>query len=535
MLAAAVPMLTLMLIYGTSQVATSLASRMGGSEYVDPKQVAPNIVDAGPVVSQASSWTQNPGTMTQQRTGAALPTFSVGSQIDEGASQASSISSQKAATATDLFNRRWGLSETAGDKVSMGTDGRLTGTGTYSEGLSAVYNKALSAGREVGMSGNSLVNYARSVADNYTSASNLGGRASLGTGDAMPFAQASLGGGHQWTSQYAEQMAHGLGVNVQQLRAANTRFNEGASSDQRISAGFESSKSRADTTSQGHDYSKGEMKESARAISSAVQDTQSAAETYQTLKAIKNGLGMNANMHSHQLVNPFKTTFGADWGSKVDSAWDSFHSNKSPDQAEAAKASALDGVRRSGMFKDSGMSSPKDQASLEKMWAMLSDPVSAPQFMQDLAKVSGINLGSAGSSDPSSWRGNVHQGNLHNRDVFAQAGESQPQGQQVQDKAEQGVRSRAAQASAWSSMLRSDFSPDSVKEFFKSKGASVSAADDQWRALAEDFGRRAKSTTTNNSKGFVQWLMNADQDQLKDQLRVFSGQRVNELVQTGDK
>lgn len=84
-------------------------------------------------------------------------------------------------------------------------------------------------------------------------------------------------------------------------------------------------------------------------------------------------------------------------------------------------------------------------------------------------------------------------------------------------------------------MLRSDFSPDSVKEFFKSKGASVSAADDQWRALAEDFGRRAKSTTTNNSKGFVQWLMNADQDQLKDQLRVFSGQRVNELVQTGDK
>lgn len=523
MLAAAVPMLTLMLIYGTSQVFTSMASKMGGADYVDPKQVAPNIVDAGPIVSQASSWTQNPGTLTQQRTGVALPVASIGSTLESGASYAKTLSAQKAAEASDMFNRHWGFSESSTDRVGFSTDGRMSGTGTYSQGLAAVYNRALAAAQEAGMSGSAATNYARSVGDSYRAQTAMGASGGVGTGDAMPFVQAGVRGSQGWTDEAAETAAKSMGVTTQQLRSANLRFNNGASKDQRIAAGFEESKGRSEVLSNGHDWSTGHSKQSSRALSSVVRDTQSAAQTYQQLNAAKSNLGLSANAHPTQLLTAYKSAFGAGWSDRLGQDWQNFHSNLEPDQAQAARDSSLKQTRDSGMFKGSTSSVAGEQAALEKLWAMLSQPTSAPAFMQSLGRLAGVDTGSVGASDPSSWAGNVPQNRLHARDVWNQAGEAQPQGQAVQDGAEAAIGSRKAQAASWKGMLDNKFSPESVKSWYQSKLGPVEAAEGTWRSLALDMGSRAFHSAGQDGMTFLKELKEKTPEQLKNDLIRFMG------------
>lgn len=522
MLAAAVPMLTLMLIYGSSQVATQLAGQMRGSEYIDPKIASPSLVQPGPYVTQASNITQNPGTLTQQQTGATLPLATLGSQLESGASLAKSNAYQNAASASNAVNQRYGLSESSNDSLKYGIDGRMSGTGTISQGISATYNKALAAAKESGVSGQAATQYAMQAADNYRSSLSGGFSVGVGTGDAMPFVQLGGKAGNQWSSEYAASMAKGLGMTESQLRSANTRFNEGASKDQRISAGLEEAKSRSEVWGKSQDFSTGKSKENARAITDSLAQTQTAATTFQSLDAARQSLGMSANAHPTQLATAWKGTFGQnDWMSQVDSDWSKFHSDKPAEDAPAARSAALERVRGSGMFRSSSMSSPREQAALEKLWAMASDPVAAQGFVQSLAKASGINTGSAGSTSSSSWRGEVPQGGLSNAPMIRSAGEVRASGQEIQSNVNTGVASRAGQAAAWSNVLATNFSQQAIKDFYQAKTGDVDQSDSTFRAMASDYGQRITSAQPAEAAALRERISKMTPDELKAELLQF--------------
>jgi hypothetical protein len=527
MLAAAVPMLTLMLIYGSSQVATQLASQMRGSEYIDPKIASPDLVQPGPYVTQASNITQNPGTLTQQTTGAALPSTTIGSQLESGASLAKSNAYQNAAAASNSVNERYGLTEGSNDTLKYGIDGRLSGTGTISQGISAVYNKALSAAQESGVSGQAATNYAMQATDNYRSSLSGGWKANLGTPDSMPFGSISVGGGNQWTSETAQSFAKGLGMSESQLRSANTRFNEGASKDERINAGFEEGRARSEVWGKSQDYTTGKSKENARAISNSLTQTQTAATTFQTLDAARQSLGMSASAAPTQLPTAWKKTFGEGdgWINQTNSDWAKFHSDKPDGDAPAARSAAQQRIKDSGMLKSSGMSLPKEQDALEKLWAMASDPVSAPAFVQSLGKVSGINTGSTGSLSTSQMRSEVPQGGLSNVNMIKAPGQVRAEGQDIQEKVSGGLKSAAGQAAAWANVIKSDFSPKALRSYYEAKTGDVNQADADFRTMASLYSEKIKAAHPADRAALFQEIAGMSPDYLKAELINFKEDR----------
>lgn len=92
MLAAATPILTLVLLTGSTYAMTSLAQKMGGSDHVDEKQMAPDVLRQGAVMDQVSM--QSSGTMTG-RSNTGSETFMPNLQLSEALQSSKQSSSQE--------------------------------------------------------------------------------------------------------------------------------------------------------------------------------------------------------------------------------------------------------------------------------------------------------------------------------------------------------------------------------------------------------------------------------------------------------
>ena len=92
MLAAATPILTLVLLTGSTYAMTSLAQKMGGSDHVDEKQMAPDVLRQGAVIDQVSM--QSSGTMTG-RSNTGSETFMPNLQLSEALQSSKQSSSQE--------------------------------------------------------------------------------------------------------------------------------------------------------------------------------------------------------------------------------------------------------------------------------------------------------------------------------------------------------------------------------------------------------------------------------------------------------
>lgn len=100
MLAASTPVLALMLIYGGAVTATSMASRMAGSDHINEKTVAPDPVSTAPVLNAGSQFTGNQYTATSAITGAPAMTTSLSNQ----ASHAKSAMESRSQAASQQFS-----------------------------------------------------------------------------------------------------------------------------------------------------------------------------------------------------------------------------------------------------------------------------------------------------------------------------------------------------------------------------------------------------------------------------------------------
>lgn len=99
MLAAATPILTLVLVTGSSYAMTSLAGRMHGSDHVDEKMASPDLMTNGAVMQNMPANVNNPTTGNRAHGAEAMVgTLSIGSQMQDNvqSSEAHVASSQQA-------------------------------------------------------------------------------------------------------------------------------------------------------------------------------------------------------------------------------------------------------------------------------------------------------------------------------------------------------------------------------------------------------------------------------------------------------
>ncbi|AJY53233.1 conjugal transfer protein TraG N-terminal domain-containing protein [Halomonas sp. KO116] len=154
MLAAATPILTLVLVTGSSYAMTSLAGRMQGGDHINEKMSNPDAATNDAVLKNMPKQTQDP-TQGQRNTGAekAVGTFAIGSTVGSAVSSAES----HMASATQNFTKQLGSSiqETAGTNsgqaLSNGIAASVQSTG--SESSEAVMGASQRLSRDLGYTG----------------------------------------------------------------------------------------------------------------------------------------------------------------------------------------------------------------------------------------------------------------------------------------------------------------------------------------------------------------------------------------------
>lgn len=500
MLAAAVPMLTLMLIYGSSQVATQLASQMRGSEYIDPKIASPDIAQPSPVMQLASSYTGNPSLGSITRTGATVGAMNLGSAAQQGASLSRQNAETLSNTGSLALNSRYGLSESSNDRISVNKDGTLTGTSTFSQGVSAAYNKAYAAARASGFSEDAAKRFGLSGADGYANQAkiNAGLQAPLGV----------LGVGKDWTSSWTTKEAAEAGVSSKQLEDAQKRLSQSSSNDQTINAGLSWAKSNRDSLSNAKDFSTGASQEDARTITKTLSQVQQQTDSATTLDSVSRNVGTNATYHPTQLAADWQRTFGGSWADRVSSRFDAAFADMPPEQAAAAKAAAIKSAKESGTFQNAWRTDPSGQDAMAKLWAMANMPAMPAGFVQDLGSVAGVNLGSTGTRDPATFR--VNSDKLANRPLLDSPAFIQLQSQAIADQAAGRITARQGQAARWDALREQNFSAKALAADYAENGGKVAYSSSEWNKAAEKANKLYMSQIPGERAQLQNWFLQND-------------------------
>ena len=170
MLAASVPALSLMLVYGGAYAATNLAGRMTGgvSASVQPKSISPDAVAMSPAMQASSAFQYNPAT-GGSKFGVQQPTYNLASGAERGMQSASSAlssaSSQVTQTQGQMLQTAQRSGHTTRDSSSI--------TDALSHSSSSADRYAASVGRQIGDSVGGSDTEKRAIASGI--ATNVGG------------------------------------------------------------------------------------------------------------------------------------------------------------------------------------------------------------------------------------------------------------------------------------------------------------------------------------------------------------------------
>lgn len=122
MLAAATPIISLFFVTGSTYAFTSLAQRIGGSDHVNEKMAAPDIMSGGPVAQFAA---QHQGDVFRglqaSGTESLMTGVNMGGSLDSATSSASATASQATEQFQQQFGRTWQNSWEQGSGYSMAT------------------------------------------------------------------------------------------------------------------------------------------------------------------------------------------------------------------------------------------------------------------------------------------------------------------------------------------------------------------------------------------------------------------------------
>lgn len=228
MLAAATPILTLVLLTGSTYAMTSLAGRMHGAEHVNEKVHSPDAVQPGAVMSQASMYQHSAGSgRVMSGAEGSLLTFQVGQTAQDTMQSARQEMSQASQSLTGSIQQSFKQGETLTDSQGRTEMFNSALSGTKNEATTALSSAADSMSKELGLGTQQAQQLRAEMAANATLATPIKDiMAGLGLSGTLSKAQSfsadqsvsdavSSMTGVNWGEQHSAQLSEALSHQVQ--------------------------------------------------------------------------------------------------------------------------------------------------------------------------------------------------------------------------------------------------------------------------------------------------------------------------------
>lgn len=274
MLAAAVPSITLMLIYGSAITATSLAGRMQGGDHIAEKTVSPDMVQLGAVGNVDSHFKSNPfeGNTVSGSTGN-MPKITSGS----GFQAAQSSARQEVAQAQEAYN----------DTLSSGISEALAKGESWFDGIS--HNASTNASRS------SVDSFIHGVAKQLNSNAQWSNGKLASLGMALQLAGQAGTGGDIGASVSAALSGSGQ-FNENEIASYSDTITKMVQGDKSFLASFQRAVSEDAQHGRQNTLTESLSKESKEALSHSESRLRSASDTYSRLNTESSSFGIDQSM-----------------------------------------------------------------------------------------------------------------------------------------------------------------------------------------------------------------------------------------------
>lgn len=293
MLAAAVPGITLMLVYGSAVTATSLAGRMA-SGAVDVDNMSPSVLKNGPAHENSSQTIYNP-TSGHQTTGAQAiqKTLTMGSGHGNAISSMSSTLQQQQQQLARKLSEDLQTSGMSQKEIGQAISHRLSEMGSSSETYQAAlsYGRAITQGTELGQnaSENDLASIGAQAA--------LSARGDVSGGTGKNGASGSVGG--QASAGVDIKSMFGKQYTISDKDAAQIQDN--ISRNEGKAAEFTRAVAKDQSRTSGEKFITSDLFSNSSELSSQASKLHQSAESYSKAKTYQGQMGSNWSMNHTEL------------------------------------------------------------------------------------------------------------------------------------------------------------------------------------------------------------------------------------------
>jgi conjugal transfer mating pair stabilization protein TraG len=403
MLAAATPMLTLFMLYGTAQVATMIASQIKGSEHIDTAPASPKLVQAGVFAAQDAGWRQNANTQSSTRVGGSEMSLSANTSALVGQAQTmtSSLSANKAFEQS--INGRYGFSDSAADHISVGKDGTLSSNGQIGKTVSALYTTGLQAAQGRNWSAQQQAAFATDFVDSSLNQISGGiGMPKPGAPGGLAGAVVSMGSaGYQHSKSWGGKNASSAGLTDAEQASALRTASSMAQKNEILSSQDSTSMSSAQKFAAGWQAQHGRSQEGSVAMAErgavSISQVQAVAEQQAYNRIAATGLSNNIA----QLRDNASRNLGPGWREHIGELFKSAYGSPDDPVAQQRGAAALEQRMNDSSFRnvqfDDQHRDPRAVAMASLMLGNVgSEGANGPgsRLYGDILGVKGVEIGS---------------------------------------------------------------------------------------------------------------------------------------------
>lgn len=388
MLAAATPMLTLMLIYGSSQVASMMAQKMSSADQVDAKIASPSVVSPGALVQNSSAFSGNPvGGVGHSVTGATAMSSTLSNIAIKSESSNQAVAQEAIRTFGETASRGYKTADgvSFGLKSSNGRDWTTSagGENLFTAGLSTSLNAT--SGMKLGVERSSALSKAFSEETSSGQGIGFDTRKIFGLGGGAQFdmkAATAWGERHGLTTNEAQEFAQNVSKQASTANTSAAKFSNMTSSNGQVMKDFAVSNTSS--------------KDDGVAFTRSLADSMKATDSYMQAQSWARNVAGSTTWTPSQLDGNIQTLArhsGTNADAAVNSAWSqSFGNNPQMQQQKLAA------MMSNPAFQDN-VSNPADRERAAKAWIMANDQQANATHLI-MAGINPGNIDNARRADP---------------------------------------------------------------------------------------------------------------------------------------
>nr|WP_298059394.1 conjugal transfer protein TraG N-terminal domain-containing protein [uncultured Halomonas sp.] len=205
MLASATPILTLVLLTGSTYAMTSLASRMQGADHFDEKSVAPAAVQTGAVMQSSAQAQYSSGAgMSRTGTDGILPTYNMQDTASSSVESAQTELNQNAQTLMGQIARASQSGTTLAQKDALSETNTRASNATRTDNANALKDASASFGESISMGSTQSQQFAAELMNRLSAGASLG----MGAKSMLGSIGASLGWEQSQTDKFTSQLSN---------------------------------------------------------------------------------------------------------------------------------------------------------------------------------------------------------------------------------------------------------------------------------------------------------------------------------------